>query len=205
MRFWLSAALAAGLAGAPFETVKTLEPDRRTRIAVTDYGQEAGKPVRLQVSVDDKPLYTAPLTGRSNWLPTALEDLKAQDLDGDSVDEGLIFSSANHGGSGSVEYLHVVKRAGSTVKVFRLETVMENIHSGAFVPARYQGRWAGVVVTRPLMDNETRAEPTRWSVTVYRLGGAGFVKVHSAETARRYSEHLPAEAVRPLLPRGWSV
>jgi hypothetical protein len=163
------------------------------------------KPVEYQVAVSGKTVHKGTLKGKSGWEPWGISHTRKMNLVGDSTPDILIEAYSNHGGSGTMHYLYLLDGNSKNGHVrFIASTASENIHGGEFLLAR-EGVTTGVIVTRPLMDNETRPEPTHWQVTAIALRKRGPAQITSRRTSKRYTETVPLKDVLRYVPKGWKL
>ena len=146
------------------------------------------------------------LKGKPGWSPWSFGHAIVMDVDGDGQKDIVFTSSCSHGGSGTVEYLTIFRRTKNTFTVMDpLMTVSSNIHGGAFFPATINNKNA-FVVTEPLDRAEkSRADARLWKIETYQFAAGNLVKLNSTTTKQRFSEKVPTNTLKSMLPAGWQL
>ncbi len=194
----------------PFEraviTVRYADPDK-----TEPPGPDEALPITVTVSGDWRPgARTATIQGVKGWQPWLFESATMRDLDGDKMKEVFVRAACHYGGSGGYQYLAVLRQVRIPNRGYEMSVLppvaSENIHEGQFFAASDGKGHALIVATTPLMDNETRADPTHWRVSGYVLDGDPAPTVAWTKTPpKKYSEFAPVAAIKSALPRGWRL
>jgi hypothetical protein len=220
--FLLVGSAAAITQPHPQLVTTTVKPDKETIVTIRhvdedkyDIGSSDTTPpilITVRYKGHDYPQMT--LTGGKDFPPWGVRAAFARDLNGDGQKETIIGSFCHFGGSGAARYMTILSGTGASARLFTLPRgEAENIHDSTFFLLKNKNGQTGIAITHPMMDGETRADPTHWRVVTYRLtfpkpGSSETVKtilLGEKKTTKRYSEMLPDAIAAQQIPTGWKI